>query len=249
MKTEISSVAVLPFLNNSGTPESEFLSDGLSEGLLDSLSQLPDLTVIARTSTVQFRGSDVDVRKVARLLNVRAVVTGRVSQRGQALRLSVELVDGAGGNQMWGHQYSCDISDLGRLQAEMSNDIAHQIRSNLTGNDTSNFAVGRSVRREAYELLLRGRYQMRLYRPESTSKAISYFEQAIAIDPRYALAEVELANVYRRMGSAGILNHREALPLAEAAGRQASLGSSEEHGRSARCACRHQERSMGLEGR
>jgi hypothetical protein len=110
-------------------------------------------------------------------------------------------VDGVAGKQMWGRQYNREISDLSRLEEEISGDVVHQIRSNLTSRETSKLAVGKSVKPEAYELLLRGRYQMRLYSPESTSKAISYFEQAIMIDPHYALAEVELANVYRRMAA------------------------------------------------
>lgn len=221
-KQDISSVAVLPFVNSGATPESQFLADGLSEGLLNVLAQLPDLTVIARSSSSHFGGSKLGDREIARQLNVRALVTGRVAQLDQSLRVAVELADGVSGKQIWGAQYSGAVPDVGRLQEVISRDIARQIRSNLTRDETSKLiSQGASVKPEAYELLLRGRYQVRLYSPESSRKAISFFEQAIVIDPQYALAHAELANVYRRLGSAGVLNPQESLPMAEASARRA----------------------------
>ena len=221
-KHDISSVAVLPFANSSNTPESKYLADELSEGLLNILAQLPDLTVIARSSSDHFAGSKLGTAQIARQLNVRAVVTGRVAQLDQTVRAGVELVDGVSGQQLWGSQYSGEVQNLGRLQELISRDIARQIRSNLTRGETSKLvAAGAGVKPEAYELLLRGRYQVRLYDPDATRRAISLFEQAIVIDPNYALAHAELANVYRRLGSAGVLNPRESLPKAEAAVRRA----------------------------
>ncbi len=221
-KQDISSVAVLPFVNTSNTPESEFLADDLSEGLLNVLAQLPDLTVIARSSSSHFHKSNLGVREIARQLNVRALVTGRVAQLDQSLRINVELVDGASGKQVWGKSYDGEANNLGRLREAISRDIARQIRSNLTGDETSKLiSQSASARPEAYELLLRGRYQVRLYAPDATRKAISLFEQAVVIDPQYAVAHAELANVYRRLGSAGVLNPQEALPMAEASARRA----------------------------
>ena len=221
-KQDISSLAVLPFANSGNTPESKYLADELSEGLLNILAQVPDLTVIARSSSDHFAGSKLGTTQIARQLNVRAVVTGHVAQLAQTVRASVELVDGVSGQQLWGNQYSGEVQNLGRLQELISRDIARQIRSSLTRGDTSKLvAAGAGVKPEAYELLLRGRYQVRLYDPDATRRAISFFEQAIVIDPQYALAHAELANVYRRLGSAGVLNPRESLPKAEAAARRA----------------------------
>ncbi len=221
-KQDISSVAVLPFVHGTNTPESEFLADDLSEGLLNVLAQLPDLTVIARSSSSHFGNSKLGTVEIARQLKVRALVTGRVAQLDQSLRINVELVDGASGKQVWGKNYDGEVNNLGRLREAISRDIARQIRSNLTRDETSKLVShGTGAKPEAYELLLRGRYQMRLYAPESTRKAISLFEQAVVVDPQYALAHAELANVYRRLGSAGVLNPQESLPLAEASARRA----------------------------
>ena len=217
----IRSVAVVPFVNARGTPEYEYLSDGISEGLINALAQLPDLKVIARSSSFQFRGEHIDVRRVAQALGVRAIVTGRIADMGGRLRISAELVDGADGTEIWGAQYSRGIADLAGAQAEISRDIAERIRSELTLADRRKLEKWTKTGSEAYALLLRGRYQIRLYTPESRQKAVGYYEQALAVDPSFALANAELAAAYRLLSGSGILGPADAMPKAEAAARRA----------------------------
>jgi TolB-like protein/Tfp pilus assembly protein PilF len=214
-------LAVIPFVNASHTPESEYLSDGLSEGLINALVQLPDLKVIARSSSFKFKGDKLDVHKAARTLGAQVVVTGRVAEMGGRLRITTELVNGADGTQIWGAQYNCALSDLSSIQAEISRQIAERIRSKLTPSERLKLAKGKQVNPEAYELLLRGRYQMRLYTPESREKAVGYFQQALAVDPGFSLAHAELAAAYRVLSASGILDSAEALPQAEAEARRA----------------------------
>jgi TolB-like protein/Tfp pilus assembly protein PilF len=217
----IPSIAVIPFVNDGGTAESEYLSDGISEGLINALVQLPDLKVIARSSSFKFKGKGIDVPKAARTLGVKALVTGRVAAMGNRLRISAELVSGADGTQIWGAQYSPAVSDLPAVQAQISSQIAVHIRSGLTQAERAKLEKHTKAHPEAYELLLRARYQIRLYTPESRQRAVSYYQQALAIDPAYALAHAELASAYRLLSGSAILSAKDMMPMALASAMRA----------------------------
>ena len=214
-------LAVLPFVNASGRPESEYLSNGLSEDLINSLAQMSELKVIARGSSFKFKGDRVNVQKAGSELGAEVLVTGRIAENHGELRISTELVNSTDGTQIWGAQYTCATSDLVRTQSEMAREIAERISSKFTQTDRLKLAKAAKVNPEAYDLLLRARYQIGLYTPESKQRAITYYERALAIDPEFALANAELAFAYRLLSSSGILSATDALPKAEAAARKA----------------------------
>ena len=221
------SVAVIPFVNARSTPEGIALAEGISEGLISALAQLPDLRVIARSSSFRFSGDTRDVRRIARALGVRTVVTGRITEEAGRLRVTTELVNGENGTTLWGAEYTRNRADLADIQGQIATEIARRVRSKLTPADQRRLEKLVHPNPEVYSLLLRGRYQMSLYTPESTQRAASYFEQALGIDQSYAMANAELANAYRRLGGAGILRPREALPLAEQAALKAIAADAE----------------------
>lgn len=218
---EIASVAVIPFLNVGGAPDVNFLSDGLSEGLINALAQLPTLKVIARSSSFQFKSDGLNVRNVARTLGVQALITGRISERDGDLRVSAELVKGSDGTALWGAQYHPRPDELASVQEQIVREISNRLRTPARQPKAVGLTESSGVNPEAYSLMLRGRYEMRLYNPQSTRKAIDYYQEALAVDPGFALAHAELANSYRLLSGAGILKPSEAMPLAEAAAMRA----------------------------
>lgn len=184
-KTPINSLAVLPFVNVGANPETEYLSDGISESLINSLSQLPSLKkVIARSSSFKYKGKDADPQEVSRLLGVAAIVTGRVLQREGQLQISVELMDARTGTQVWGEQYNRPTADLLAVQAALSGEIARQLRLKLTKADQQQLAKRETVNSEAYELILRGRAQREKGSPENLKSAVEFYKQASTLDPR-----------------------------------------------------------------
>ena len=211
------SVAVIPFVSAQSTPDGVRLAEGISEGLINALIQLPDLKVIARSSSFRFRGDPLDAPSVARALGVQTLVTGRIVETNGQITVTAELVSGGDGTAMWGAEYRPSLEDIADVQGQIAREIARRIRSELTPADQRRIdkAVHRNA--EAYSLLLRGRYEMSLYTPESTQKAASYFEQALGIDPSYALANAELANAYRRLAGSGSLKSPDTLRRAEQA--------------------------------
>ena len=215
------SVAVIPFVNAAGSADSDYLSDGISESLINALAAVPGLKVVARTSSFKFKGPDLDVRKAARSLGVQNLVTGRVTPVGARLRVSVELVDGSDGTEIWGNQYSSEVAGLPNLQAEISSAIAERVRRDLTSSERENLAKPRAGNGEAYDLLYRGKYQLGLYTPDGTRKAAAFFEEAVAVDPQFALAEAELAFAYRLQSGGVLVDPTEMAPRAEAAARKA----------------------------
>ncbi|HZI87083.1 MAG TPA: protein kinase, partial [Pyrinomonadaceae bacterium] len=217
----IASVAVLPFANLSGDPNMDYLSDGVTESLINSLSELPSLKVISRGSVFKYKGREVDPQEVARALGVQAIVTGRVLQRGDQLQISAELVNASDKTQMWGEQFNRRATDALAVQTEISQHIAEKLRLRLTNAEQQQLAKDAKVNPEAYELLLKGRFYRAKSGPENLRKAVEYYKQAIAIDDRYALAYALLSDAYRQLGANSFIDPKEAMPKAEVAARKA----------------------------
>ena len=220
-KAGITSLAVLPFANIGNDPETEYLSDGISESLINQLSQLPGIKVIANTSSSRYKGQNADPQDVARALDVAAVLTGKVLQRGDALSISVELVDARDRTHLWGEQYDRKATDVLAVLAEISREIVEKLRLRLTAGQQKQVATREQVNPEAYEFLLKGRFYHSKGGAENRKKALDYFNQAIAVDPAYALPYAELSNTYRALVSNSILDPKEYLPKAEAAAHRA----------------------------
>lgn len=193
----IDSVAVLPFVNVSDNPETEDLSDGITQGAIYSLSQLPQLKVVSRNSVFRYKGREINVQAVGRELGVRAVLTGRVVRRGDDLSVSVELVDTRDGRVLWGKQFLRRLPDILTLQSEMAKEISESLRLRLSGEDERRLAKRYTDNAEAYQLYLKGRYFFDKRSPEGIKKAIECFQRAIDIDPDYALAYAGLSDAYR----------------------------------------------------
>ncbi len=217
----IDSLAVLPFVNASGDPDSEYLSDGITESLINSLSQLPHLKVMSRDSSFMYKGKQTDARTVGSALGVRAVLEGRVMQRGDDLEISAELVDARDDSHIWGQQYSRKASDIFALQGDIAKEMTSTLRMRLTGDDEKRMAKSYTANPEAYQDYLKGRYWGTKGTEEGLNKSIEYSEQAIAKDPTYALAYSGLANSYTAIADFGFIPHKEALPKAEEAARKA----------------------------
>ena len=214
---QINSIAVLPFENQSGNADYEYLSDGMTESLMNSLSQLSNLSVKARSSVFRYKGKQFDPLAVGKELGVQAVLSGRVSQRGDQLSLSLDLADARTGDQIWGQQYTRKAGELAALQTEMARDVSQKLREKLTGEQQKSVTRNQTQDTEAYQLYLQGRFQWNKRRFDSNKKAIELFQQAIEKDPSYAMAYVGLAECY----VTGFLSHRERKPKVEAAAAKA----------------------------
>jgi serine/threonine-protein kinase len=217
---EITSIAVLPFINASGDPDTEYLSDGLSESLINSLSQLPELKVTARRSSFRYRGKDVDPQEAAKALGVQAIVTGRIVERGEDLQISVELVDARNATHVWGEQYNRKAKDLLAVQVEISEEIARKLHLRLSAGEQTQLGKRQTVNPVAYELLLKGRFYRNKGATEDAKKALDYFNQAVAVDPAYALAYAELSRTYNTLVNSNVLDPKEFTPKEEDAARK-----------------------------
>jgi eukaryotic-like serine/threonine-protein kinase len=192
----IDSVAVLPFVNASGDPNTDYLSDGISEGVIHSLSQLPHLRVMARTSVFRYRGADIDPQKVGRDLNVRAVLTGTLAKHGDVLRVEAELVDATNGAELWGEKFDRPVSDISTIEEQIANDISDGLRLRLSGEEKKLLTRDSTRNAEAYQLYLNGRFHWNKRTETELNKSIEYFRQSIEKDPNYALAYVGLGDAY-----------------------------------------------------
>jgi TolB-like protein/DNA-binding winged helix-turn-helix (wHTH) protein/tetratricopeptide (TPR) repeat protein len=190
------SIAVLPFVNASNNPDVEYLSDGMTESLIDNLSQLPHLSVKARSSVFRYKGREVEPQTIAAELSVQAILTGRVVQHGDDLALYLSLVDGRNGNQIWGDEYNRKLTDLVSLQHEIARDVSHKLRVRLSGADEQRLAKYYPSNAEAYRLFLKGSFHQSKGTPQDLRKAIEYDQQVIALDPNFALAYAGLAYAY-----------------------------------------------------
>lgn len=208
-ESPIDSVAVLPFVNTSGDPEAEYLAEGISDSVINNLSRLPKLRVISFNSVLRYKGKQTDPQTVGRELNVRAVLMGRLMQRGDGLTISAELVDVRDNRRLWGEQYSSKLSDTLAVQGEIAREISERLGLRLTGEEKKQLAKHYTENPEAYQLYILGRHYFHKQTKEGFEKSIEYYEQAIKEDPNYALAYTGLARAYHWMGTRGFWPAKE----------------------------------------
>jgi serine/threonine-protein kinase len=220
-KTPIDSIAVMPLVNASADPNAEYLSDGITETIINSLAQLPELRVMARSTVFRYKGREVNPQEVGRDLNVRAVLAGRVLRLGDRLIIRTELVDTRDGAQIWGEQYNRSPSDILVVQAEIAREISDKLQVNLTAQEQKRLIKRYTDNTEAYEAYLKGRHYWNKRTAEDFKKSIEYFQQAIEKDPRYALAYAGLADSYILLATYNILPPTEAIPKARMAAMKA----------------------------
>ncbi len=192
----IDSVALLPFVNATGDSTLDYLCDGLTETLINRFSQLPQLHVIARTTAFTYKGKEQDPQKVGEALNVRAVLTGKIVQRGDLLTVQADLVDAREGTQLWGERYNRQLRDILALQEEIAEQISDRLRLKLSGDEQRRLTRTYTQDTEAYQLYLKGRYWSEKLTQEGFQKAVEYYNLAIEKDPTYALAYAGLADAY-----------------------------------------------------
>ena len=214
---QIESIAVMPFVNESGNAEVEYLSDGMTETLISSLTKVPNLNVKSRSSVFRYKGKETDAKTVGEELNVQAILNGRVAQRGDQLTLSLELVDVATDNAIWSQQYTRRQTDLVSLQSEIARDVSGKLKSQLSGTDAAKVEKTYTANPEAYQLYLKGRYQWNKRTGESLKQAVEFFDQAIAKDPNYALAYSGLAESYVLFPNYSVAMPMDCMPKAKAA--------------------------------
>jgi len=218
---QIESIAVMPFLNESGNPDLEYLSDGMTETLINSLSQLPNLNVKARSSVFRYKGKDKNPQTLGKELNVQAILYGRVVQRGNQLTLSLELIDAQTENVVWSDKYDRRQTDLVSLQSEIARDVSSKLKTKLSGADEQRLAKTSTTNPEAYKLYLQGRFYWNKREEKDFRKAVTYYNQAIALDPNYALAYAGQADTYALLATFGFMPPTEGVPKAREFARQA----------------------------
>ncbi|HEY6268006.1 MAG TPA: protein kinase [Candidatus Acidoferrum sp.] len=219
--SRIESIAVLPFANLSNDSKTEYLSDGITESLINSLSQLPNLAVMSRNTVFRYKGQPADPQKVGRELHVRAILTGRLIQSGDELMISVNLEDVQNSRQLWGEQYNRKLSNLVSVQQEIAGDIYGRLRPRLAGEEKKLLAKRPTENVEAYQLYLQGLFYWNKWTQADFKRAADFFTQAAQKDQHYALSYAGLADAYSMLGGAGYLPPSEAWPKAKAAAMQA----------------------------
>jgi eukaryotic-like serine/threonine-protein kinase len=214
----IESIAVLPFVNETGNSDMEYLSAGMAESLITSLSQLPGVSVKGRSSVAHYKGKDASPRQVGKELNVQAIVTGRVSQHGDNFTLHLELVSVNTETVLWSENYNAPMTNLVSLPGEIARDVSAKLRLRLSGTDKQRLAKDYTANTEAYQLYLKGRYLVnKSGSPAEVEKGIESFTKAIEIDPSYALAYAGLADAYVTQVRSGSFEPKQAMPQARAA--------------------------------
>lgn len=203
-RKRIDSIAVLPFVHLSADPDTEYLSDGITESIINNLSQLPKLRVMARSSVFRFKGREMDPQTAGRELNVGAVLSGRVLQRGDTLMIASELVDVVNGWQLWGEKYNRKMSDIFVIQDEIAKEISRMLKLRLSGEEKKKLTKRYTENTEAYRSYLKGRYYWNRRTPEDLSKSIDWFQKAIQQDPLYAVAYAGLSDAYAISGDLGV---------------------------------------------
>jgi serine/threonine protein kinase/tetratricopeptide (TPR) repeat protein len=217
----IDSVAVLPFVNDSNDPNAEYFSDGVTESIIRSLSQISDLKVMSRSAVFRFKGQNVDPQQAGRSLKVGAVLAGRVVRQGDRLIIETELIDVSDGSQLWSAEYNNSVSEILAVQDEISRKISESLRLRLTGEDVQKLGKRDTTNAEAYELYLKGRYFWNKRNEEGLRNGIKYFNEAEEKDPTYALAYSGLADSYALLSDIGVVKPADEMPKAKAAAQRA----------------------------
>jgi len=219
--SEIDSVAVLPLVTNSSDENTQFLSDGITDSLIDSLSQIPHLKVMSRSSVFHYKGREIDPEAVGRELKVKAVLTGRLVQQGDNLFLSTELVNASDNSHIWGGEYNRKVSAILSLQEELAHTISGKLRLTLSNEQKQTLARQITSNPEAYQLYVKGRYYADKWTLEGWNKAIEFFRQAIDKDPSYAAAYAGIGESYAMLVYNAYLPPNDAFPKAIAAAKRA----------------------------
>ncbi len=217
---QIHSIAVLPFQNRGGDADTDYLSDGLAESLIYRLTQLPNLKVSPVSSVIRYKGRETDVGEIARELEVDAVMSGRLTQRGDSLAISVELIDARTKKLLWGEQYERKMSELLATQREIAATIAQKLQLKL-GSDEKGVAKKYTDNNEAYQLWLKARHHFAKRTKEDLYKSIDIYEEAVTLDPKFALAYVGIAESWTVIPSFPYASPAECIPNAKAAAEKA----------------------------
>jgi len=216
----IQSIAVMPFINESGNADVEYLSDGMTETLIASLSQLPNLSVKARSTVFYYKGKETSAKKIGAELDVQAVLLGIVAQRGNDIKLNLELVNTTTQDVIWSEQYNRKQSDLLTLQGEIARDVSSKLKTKLSGAEVAKLTKTYTANPAAYELYLKGKYYANRYTKEGLGQSVDCFNQAIAIDPNYSSAYSGLAYTYILMDD-WFMSPNQSAPKAREAARKA----------------------------
>src|SRR5947209_3396256 len=211
------SIAVLPFVNVSGAPQEEYLSDGISEELIDALSKLPQLQVVARPSSFAFKGKNEDVRQIGQALQVATVLGGSVRRAANRLRVTAQLTDARNGYNLWSETYDREMGDVFALEDEISRAIMRALQVQLASGDSVTLLRRPPRDVEAYELYLKGRYFSHKGGVGAVQQALAYFQQTLAHDSNYALAYAGIADAYENLTWSTYLLPRQGMPKARAA--------------------------------
>jgi serine/threonine-protein kinase len=220
-QSSITSIAVLPFANDSGDSNAEYLSDGITESIIRSLSQLPNLKIMSRNAVFRFKDKNMDPQEIGKTLNVGAVLVGRVVKVGERLVIKTELIDVKDGTQLWGAEYNNNRSDILVVQEEIARTISEKLRLRLTGADEEKLTKRYTDNTAAYEAYLKGRYFWNKRDEDGLRNGIRYFREAEERDPSYALAYSGLADSYALLGDIGVVAPVEEMPKAKAAAQRA----------------------------
>jgi serine/threonine protein kinase/tetratricopeptide (TPR) repeat protein len=218
----LDSLAILPFTNMGSDANAEYLSDGITESIINNLSQVPKLSVRSFSSVLHYKGKDVDPQVAGRALKVQAVLTGRLVHHGNELSIDAELINVHDNRQIWGNQYNPMVEDMASVQEQISREISEKLRLQLSGAEMHHMMTARNTGdAEAYQMYLQGRYQWNKRSLDGLQQSLDYFQQAIQHDPKYALAYAGQADAYALLADSNVLPAREVLPKLKAAANKA----------------------------
>ncbi|MCH7575992.1 MAG: tetratricopeptide repeat protein [Candidatus Marinimicrobia bacterium] len=215
------SIAVLPFVNMSADAENEYFCDGMTEELIDALAKVAGLKVVARTSAFVFKGQTIDIREIGQRLNVGKVLEGSVRKAGNRIRITAQLINVADGYHLWSEKYDRELEDVFAIQDEIARTVVESLKVRLTGSHKTQLVKQATDNMEAYTLWLKGNFEWYKQTPEGMLAAIDFYQQALKIDPQYAAAHANLAEVYVHLALYGLANANEAIPTAKKAAQQA----------------------------